>query len=573
MNERRRRLDAVRFGRNPVENHVIDEYLAGRINRRSFVQRAALLGISAPLVGFLAACGGDDEGSSDTTAAGSATTAAGATTTAAGGGAAGGLGTLKVGGAGPSASIDPVLVGDLGGLIVLYQVGDYLTFSGSDLVLRPGIATEWKPNADGSEWTFTIRQGVKFHDGTELTAKDVVATFDRLADPDGTSNALSVFRGVLTKGNISSPDANTVVFKLEAPNGNFPYLVSTDNYNAIILKADYAGDFEANPIGTGPWKLDGYTPNRGATYVANPDYWGEKARFDKVEFTFYDDEAALVQALQSGAVDIAHAVSISGAAPLIGAEDTYSNAKISSTAHRQLHMRTDMDPFKDKRTRQAVALLLDRPAIVDGLFDGFADLGNDSPFAPVYPSTDTSVAQRAKDLTKAKQLLEATGQASGFTVQLNAIKAGEVPDYAVIVQSAAKEAGITLDVVVQDAGEFYGDAVFGKSPWLDATMGIVDYGHRGVPNVFLNAPLRSDGTWNSAHFKNTTYDGLVKQYEAALDLDAQKGVAKKIQELLLDETPIVFSYFFNYLSWSKKEIQGYSITGMGQISLNTVTKG
>jgi peptide/nickel transport system substrate-binding protein len=574
VNERRRRLDAVRTQRTPLENHVIDEYLGGRISRRSFMQRAALVGISAPLVTFLAACGGDDGDSAPaTTAGGGATTTAGSTDTTAssGGGAAGGLGTLKVGGAGPSASIDPVMVGDLGGLIVLYQVGDYLTFSGSDLVLRPGIAESWTPNADGTEWTFKIRQGVKFHDGTVLTAKDVVATFDRLADPEMASNALSVFKGVLSKGNITSSDDATVVFKLDGPNSNFPYLVSTDNYNAIILKADYAGDFETNAIGTGPWKLESYTPQQGAVYVANPDYYGEKAKFDKVEFTFYDDEAALVQALQAGSIDIAHAVSISGAAPLAGS-DSYSNSKISSTAHRQLHMRTDMEPFTDKRTRQAMGLLLDRPAIIGGLFDGFADLGNDSPFAPVYPTTDKSVAQRAKDLTQAKQLLEATGQAGGFTVQLNAIQAGEVPDYAVIVQNAAKEAGITLDVVVQDAGEFYGDAVFGSSPWLDATMGIVDYGHRGVPNVFLNAPLVSEGTWNSAHFKNTTYDGLVKDFEAALDIDSQKQVAKQIQELLLDETPIIFAYFFNYLSWSKKDVTGYNITGMGQISLNTVTK-
>ena len=79
-------------------------------------------------------------------------------------------------------------------------------------------------------------------------------------------------------------------------------------------------------------------------------------------------------------------------------------------------------------------------------------------------------------------------------------------------------------------------------------MGITDYGHRGVPNVFLGAPLLSDGLWNSAHFKNPTYDGLVKQYIAALDLQAQRGAAKQIQELLLDETPIIFTYFYFFLA-------------------------
>lgn len=571
--DRFRRLDLARHSMSELENDTVDEYLRGNLNRRQFVARASVLGMSGGLVAFLAACG-DDDSTTTTTKAGAttttkegATTAAGATTTA----AAKPGGTIKIGAPAPSASIDPVKVGDLGGLIVLYQVGDYLTFSGSDLVLRPGIAEKWEPTGakDGKEWTFTIRQGVKFHDGSPLTPDDVAATFDRLADPASKSNALSVFKGVLTKGNVKASGQN-VVFTLDAPNGNFPYLVSTDNYNAIIVKKDYAGDFETKPIGTGPWKLEKYTPKQGASFVRNPDYWGTKPTFDRAEFTYYADEAALVLGLQSGAIDIAHAVSIAGGKPLAGG---YSPNLISSTAHRQMHMRVDQDPFKDKRTRQAIALTLNRPEIIKGLFDGKADLGNDSPFAPAYPSTDKSVAQRAQDLAKAKSLLAAAGQEKGFDIQLNAIKAQEVPDYATLVQNAVKPLGINVKTVVQDAGEFYGDAVFGKSPWLDATMGIVDYGHRGVPNVFLGAPLLSDGTWNSAHFKSSTYDGLVKDYFSALDVASQKSVAKKIQDLLLDETPIVFAYFFNYTSWSKKDVTGYGITGMGQIDLTKAKKG
>ena len=97
-----------------------------------------------------------------------------------------------------------------------------------------------------------------------------------------------------------------------------------------------------------------------------------------------------------------------------------------------------------------------------------------------------------------------------------------------------------------DQGAYYGDAVYGKSPWLDSVMGITDYGHRGVPNVFLSAPLTSDGTWNSAHFKNKEYDTLVTSYVRALDLEAQRATAGKIQTLLLDETPVIFAYFYDY---------------------------
>jgi peptide/nickel transport system substrate-binding protein len=98
-------------------------------------------------------------------------------------------------------------------------------------------------------------------------------------------------------------------------------------------------------------------------------------------------------------------------------------------------------------------------------------------------------------------------------------------------------------------------------------MGITDYGHRGVPNVLLSAPLKSDGSWNSAHFKNAEYDGLVAQYVAALDLAAQRTTASKIQKLLLDETPVLFTYFYDYLTATVKNLGGVQSTAMGHIFL------
>jgi peptide/nickel transport system substrate-binding protein len=109
--------------------------------------------------------------------------------------------------------------------------------------------------------------------------------------------------------------------------------------------------------------------------------------------------------------------------------------------------------------------------------------------------------------------------------------------------------------------------VHGKSPWLDSSFGITEYGHRGVPNVFLGAPLKSDGTWNSAHFKNKDYDKLVTDYVSAIDLDSQRTSAKKIQELLLDEVPIVFSYFYFYLTATKNTVAGVDVSAMGHVDV------
>ena len=135
-----------------------------------------------------------------------------------------------------------------------------------------------------------------------------------------------------------------------------------------------------------------------------------------------------------------------------------------------------------------------------------------------------------------------------------------------LLQNAGKEIGLNLTPNLIDQSSYYGDAVYGKSPWLDSVMGITDYGHRGVPNVFLRAPLTSDGTWNSAHFKNEQYDQLVAEYIAALDLESQRSKAGEIQRLLLDETPIIFPYFYYYL-FAMKNLTGVRETAMGHIDL------
>jgi hypothetical protein len=147
--------------------------------------------------------------------------------------------------------------------------------------------------------------------------------------------------------------------------------------------------------------------------------------------------------------------------------------------------------------------------IVQALFKGYADLGNDSPFAPVFPSTNTSVPQRAANITQAKSLL-AAGHSAGFSAQLITEDFLEIPQFAQVVAPL----GVKINLKVESTSAYYGQATFGDSDWLDAEMSLVDYGHRSVPNVFLTAPLESTdaktgtGPWNAAHFANAQYDKL-----------------------------------------------------------------
>ncbi|PBB98581.1 ABC transporter substrate-binding protein [Mesorhizobium sp. WSM3862] len=553
MSKNYRVLDLIRRNRTPLENHLIDGLIDGRVSRRDFVRHGSLLGLSLPLLGRIGMAAGFGAAPSLARAQG----APGA--------------TIRVGSSVPAAAIDPVTIADAGGLLVMQQVAEFLCVDGPDLVLKPALAESWKPNADGSVWTFTLRKGVKFHSGGEMKAEDVVASIDRLADPANSSNALSVFSGILSKGASKKVDDYTVEFHLDAPNGNFPYMLSSDNYNAVIIPASYKGDYEKSFDGTGPFKLEKYTPKVGASFVRNENYWGEKALPERTEFTFFTDIQPQILALQGGQIDIINQMPVLAGVAVLN-DPNVNVISLKSSAHQQLHLRCDDGPMKDPRVRRAIALSIDRKKLVAGLMKGRAQEGNDGPFAGVYPSTDTSVPQREQDIAQAKQLMEAAGAGKGFKITLTTERYLEIPEYAQLIQNWVKEIGIELELNILDQSAYYGDAVFGKSNWLDSVMGITDYGHRGVPNVYLAAPLKSEGTWNAAHFKNKDYDQLATSYIAALDLEAQKAAAGKIQKLLLEETPVIFGYFYDYLTATAKGVAGVQPTAMSQLFLEKASK-
>jgi peptide/nickel transport system substrate-binding protein len=562
MNQRQRRVDQIRRQSSPIENHLIDEYSAGKISRREFIRRGTVVGMSLPILGLLASCAAPEaETTTSTTAASttSTTSAASTSTTAAG------PVTVRNGIVAPAGAIDPVTIADEGGLAVLGQPGEYLAFSASDLSLRPVLAEEWSPNDDGSVWTFRLRPGVQFHDGTEMVADDVVASIEGVLP----GNAASAFAGVLSPGNTRVVDDLTVEFTLDAPNGNFPYIVSSDNYNAVILPASFwagyaEGAYEQSFIGTGAWQLESFEPGVMVAFTRFPNYWDvANVGPDRIELHFFSDEPAMITAYQGNEIDTISHFSVANGLALLSDPDT-SVIETQASVHRQVHMATDMEPFTDKRVRQAMALILNRPDIVTGLFDGKADLGNDHPFAPVFPSTDTSVAQRVADLAQAQELLTAAN-AEGFTVELAGWNGFEMPTLGQLIQSAAAEAGVTVTLNFTDPGTYYNNF------WLTSPFGITDYGHRGVPNVFLGAPLRSDGTWNAAHYNNPAYDQLVDQYVAAFDLDTQRQIAGQIQTLLLDETPILIPYFYYFLSAVRPSISGFEVSAMGHVRLQGTT--
>ncbi len=579
------RIDSVRSTQGPIGNHVIDEYVSGRLSRRAFIRRGTIVGLSIPAIGALLAACGDDKPSTDGTTAG--TTGGGAQTTAAGGTTAPKAGgTIKAAGGAPSAAsatLDPVLINDGAGLTLLSQVGQFLAVSQQDLTLASSLATKWTPNADGSEWTFTLNPAATFSDGAQVTAADVVASIERLLNPDNTSNSLSAFAtGKLSPGGVTALDDGTVLFTLNGPMGNFPYIVSSDNYNSIILPAsvmdtsNFAADVMSGKIATsGPWTIGSYDATTGIKYKPTPKYWGTPLLLEGLEYIFYPAPAAQVAAFQSGEVDALVKFEVAGGESLLDNPDV-TVYELKSANHRQIHMRCSEGPFADKRIRQAMAMSLDRQTMIDGLFQGKASIANDTPFFDVFPSSgDRPMA--TFDVDKAKALVAEAG--GGFDATLYGINYFEAPDLAVLLQNAAKAIGINLKIDLR--GDYYDvNWVRTYDPSVAGSdIGITDYGHRGVPDVFLNAPLKSfksvddgAGVWNAAEFANAEYDAAVDVYSASSDLQSQKAAAEKIQAILTDEVPMLIPYNINYLAATKTKVAGVVPTAMGHFFTDKASK-
>ena len=541
-------IDAIRRSISERENHVIDELHRGGINRREFMRYATVAGMSIPMAGVILG-----------TPAAEAATKKAATGKRAP--------VLKLSTLAPGSKIDPLIANNGGTLLLLGFAGEYLAWDNNKGVLEPRVAESWKANADSTVWTFKIRKGITFHNGKKLTADDVVATFDRLADPANKSNALSVFKGILDKGGTTKVDEYTVQFQLKQPVGAWPYQVSSDNYNSIILPKDYAGDWEKTFIGSGPWIMEKYVVDQGVTFKRNPNYY-DKARqpnFERLQVTQYKDASARLAALQSGQNDW-DAFSDAATASTLGANPSFVVGQSPTAGHLQIHLRTDKGPFgADKRLRQALLLTLDRPGIIKGVIDGFGSLGNDSPMAPAYATTDKSVSQRGKDVAKAKALMSAAGKADGFDVTLSSWGRSDIKLLAQVIKQSAKDAGInvTIDIADDDGSAYYDDK---RSPsWLNSDFGITEYGHRGVPNVYLNSALITGGVWNAAHWSNPEFDAAAKSYIGSADISVQKTQSKKIQEIMIEESPVGFAYFGNVIDVSKKGLTGNYTNGMSNI--------
>jgi peptide/nickel transport system substrate-binding protein len=568
------KLDKVRHATTPLQLDAVEAFARGRLSRREFIIRGSVVGLSmASISAVIAACGGTTTTAAPASAgAPSAAASVGASVAPSEATVAGG--TIRCAVQRP-VSVDPVAMQDLGGYGITAQSLEFLCAQNREdqSSLSPGLAESWTPNADGTVWVFKLRTNAKWqHDGSAFTSADVVATMERLV-----TAGQSGLKGVLGPGGAVATDANTVTFTLLGANGNFPYLVSVYNAQTLITPVDYVAGtkFDARPTGTGAWKLVTYDQQSGATFERNPDWWGGKTPLDGTEWIFFDATGPMITAYQGDQVDAIVQFDVLTGASLLD-DPNFSLIASPASLHRQIWMRCDKGQFAKKEVRQALAYTFDRPALIQQLFRGRAELGNDHVIWQGYPYFDSTIPQRAKDVDKAKALLSAAG-VSNLTADLHVGQMQEIPDLTVLLKSQAAEAGITLNVAVESLDTFYGAQWCPPDPADPpcsgaAELGIVDYGHRATPDIYLSAALQTKGVWNSSQYSSTAFDAAFKEFQAALGVDAQKAACTKIETILNEDVPIGLPYFYNYLAGNSKKFTGVFSSALGQMSFSATSQ-
>jgi peptide/nickel transport system substrate-binding protein len=397
---------------------------------------------------------------------------------------------------------------------------------------------------------------------------------ERVLDPDNGSGALSQLSGVLSPKGTVAVDDLTVEFNLDKPYADFPYMVSSGNYNTAILSRNYTGDIIKNPVGTGPFMLDQYVTKQKATFKKNPTYWGKDDSgqqlpyLDGLEYVMVEDNSAQNLQMQSGSIDCQPQTIFQGAQALF--QDPNLRVDIyPGTGIREVAFNQNKEPWKTGGAAlcQAVAYSLDRDAINKALYDGRSIIGTDTFWnSEAYPGITDMPADlpRAQDYDKAKQLLTEAGFPDGVEIELTVAKYLENPQLAQLIQDQCGPAGIQVTINQMSYTEFYAGSdtdYYGTTPWIVAPMTIVEWGSRPTPGIYAAAMLLPDAVWSSSHWKDPEFQSTFDAYQATLDETERKDLGGKLSQMQFDATPIMVPYFIAQARTQKATV--YNIQGPG----------
>lgn len=441
------------------------------------------------------------------------------------------------------AQLDPAFAASDAEIAVLNAVYDYLVDVDENNRLQPRLATSAKVSPDGLSYTVEIHPDAVFHDGSPVTAADVIYTFNRLRDPNAglpTADLYSNIADIFAPGGADPATSKTVVFALKTPDPFFQYNLS-DNH-AVVVKAG-ATDFSKDFNGSGPFKVVSYSPENRMQLAANDAYFlPGKPGVASLELIFFGEQTAAVDALKGGQVDVVLRMPTALLVSLQG-EPGIQTASVATNQFDLVRLRADKEPGNKPEVIQALKLATDRAAIFQQVKLGLGAVGRDSPIGPLYAdyySEDTPLPRR--DPAKARELLAQAGYPDGLKLDMTVPNTGDRPDLAVVLKEQWAEAGIDVNVIVVDESTYYGSDNPDQN-WLGATLGITGWGSRPYPQFYLDVMLKCNAQWNESHFCDAEFDRLATLAGATLDEEERIAAYQDIQKLLIERGPAIIPYF------------------------------
>lgn len=504
------------------------------ITRRTLLRDAAVGGIALGSAGLVAACG-----SSSSSGGGSAANAAPAST---GNPVHGGILKAGITGGSSSDTLDPNTMVDNTDYARVACLYDALAWLSPEGLPELRVAQEITPNKDATEWTVRLRKGVLFHDGREANADDLAFSFQRVVNPKSPGEAANGLKGIKANA-IKKLDKYTIRVPFEQPYSTF-YESQANTISVYLLPVGFD---PKQPIGTGPFKLDSFTPGQQSVMVKNPHYWNHPLPYlDKLIMIDYADETSQVNALLSGQVEAINLLSQDTLGTVTGSG---KKAVISpGGGWNPFTMRVDSAPFTDPRVRQAFRLIVDRPKMNRLVFGGHGTIGNDV-FGIWDPAYDHSLAQREQDIDQAKSLLRQAGH-QDLSIQLvtSDIAQGVTNMAQLFAQDAAK-AGVKVNLRQITVTEFYGPNYlkwqFAQDYW---------YYQPYLPQV-QQATLPG-APFNECHFDDPRYIKLYSEALATLDTSKRAEITHEMQSIDYNDGGYIIPLFPPVIDGYAPNVQG-----------------
>ena len=436
------------------------------------------------------------------------------------------------------------------------QVCEYLTRTNWDNITEPWLVERWETNEDVTEWTLHVRQGIKFNDGADFTADDVVFNFQQWLDPNIGSSMLGLM-SYLQPQNVEKVDDYTVKLYLDTPQIGVPEHLF--HYPAQIVPKTFEGDLVRQPIGTGPFLLESYVEAERSVFRRREDYWRMGADgnplpyLDRLIFVdLGEDTAAQIAALQGGQVDniFNPPADVWQAVKDLPGIGVYS-APTAQTFH--IRMRVDLPPFDDVRVRQALKKCVDRQKMLDLAWFGEGVLGHDSVFAPIHPEYCEKPIP-PYDPEGAKALLREAGYPDGITVDLSTQQARAEPAMAQSLKETAAAGGFNINLNILPSAQYW-------DIWTEVPLGITIWAHRPlgiiVPALAFSAgPDGAPAAWNETRWVDEEYLTLLRQAESTLDVEARRAIACQMQDIEAERGACAIPFFTNVWYVCHERFQG-----------------